>query len=848
MHYSKSTLSILIIFTLYLSAFSQERKTATAVPGKQYNRSQLYQKFWGKNYRKEWTTPIKFPLLMLDTIKGGLTPDEEGGGHQTTTLHLVSHDKKKYVIRSVDKSFSKLVPKEFKGTFIDHIAEDEISMSFPYGAIAVPYMEDKAGIYHADPELYFVPQQPLLDTFNKKYGNKLYLFEEKPENDWTGSNYFGHFNKYVSSEKVMDKIMESSDYQVDQKLFVRDRLFDMLIGDWDRHDKQWKWGTADSGKYKMYEPVPVDRDQAFSTMDGSIQKLVIAASGMKYLKPYESKITEVQTFDYERRILDRWFTNKMGLNDWLQQANFLKQTLTDEVIRTSIQKLPAEIFAIRGEELISKLKSRRDGLTLTAEQYFKFISREVEITGTKENDYFEINRLADNQLQVNIYKINKVGVAKANPYYSRTFIPSQTEEIRLFGLSGNDVYHVNGSSSGGLRIRIIGGDQKDSIIDNSQGGRRVHIYDDADNVIVKRGKDKIHELSDSVGHTFDFDTFRPDKKGFSPEVSYNDEDRLYVGLKYSYLHHKWRKLPFAFDQKLSVHYSLLQAAPSINYAGFFPITQSRLVFFVKAYYDAIRWNNFYGLGNETVFTTTNTDYFRLQTEQYNASAGLSRRVGDHYVRFTGYAGTTRIVHNDDRYVAKNYTNNDPNAYKFENYAGGELAYNYTNVNDSILPTKGIDFGLSASYTNNLNKGKDFTIGQAFLQFYVPIGKKFSLDIKGGGGVLSGNPLFYQYLSIGGSQSVRGYNLQRFWGSSDVYNQNELRFITDVKGYWYSGKAGLFVFLDDGRVWMDNQKSNTWHTSYGGGIILSPFNKILAKVTYGITKETSLFQFSLGRTI
>ncbi|GAC1585036.1 MAG: hypothetical protein NVS3B19_01980 [Ginsengibacter sp.] len=829
-------------------ACAQDNKYVTIPAGKQYERSHFYQKYWGKNYRKEWITPVKFPILMLDTVKGGLSPDAEGGGHQTTTLHLISKDKKKYVIRSVDKSFAKLVPKDFRNTFIDHIAEDEISMSFPYGALAVPYMEEKAGIFHADPKYYYVPRQPLLDTFNKKYGDKLYLFEEKPENDWTGTNNFGHFDKYTSSEKVMDKIMESGDYQVDQRSFIKDRLFDILIGDWDRHDKQWKWGSIDSGKFKLYKPVPVDRDQAFSTMDGSLQKLVISVSGMKYLKPFDYKITNVETADYERRILDRWFSNKLNLKDWLDAAEFLKAALTDQVITTSISQLPPEIFAIRGAELIAKLKSRRDNLTETAGQYYKFLAKEVEIPGTTQNDFFEINRLANDNIGLNIYKIKKDGTHGGDPFYSRIFNPAETEEIRLFGLSGNDVYTINGSSDKGLRIRIIGGDQHDSIIDNSNGGRKVHIYDDNNNFIKYGHRDKVHYISDSASHAFDFDTFRPDRKGLSPVIFYNDEDRFFVGLAYSYLHHKWRKLPYAFDQKISAHYSISQKAPSFNYDGLFPLDNNKLVLVLKGYYDAIRWVNFYGLGNESQFTTPNTNFFRLQTEEYFGSIGLTRRLGDHYVRFSGFAGATRIVHDPERYVAKNYTANDINAYKFNNYVGAKLDYNYTNVNDSIVPTKGIDFGTGVAYTNNISRSNNFATLLGYFQFYLPLGNKFSIAVKNGAGILTGNPLFYQYLYIGGSQSLRGYNLERYWGKSVFYNQNEIRYITKLNGYWYRGKVGLFAFFDDGRVWLEKENSNTIHTSYGGGLILSPFNKILLKATYGISKETKLFQFSLGRTI
>ena len=46
----------------------------------------------------------------------------------------------------------------------------------------------------------------------------------------------------------------------------RRRLFDMLIGDWDRHQDQWRWIEFKENGKKVYRPMPRDRDQAFSIM------------------------------------------------------------------------------------------------------------------------------------------------------------------------------------------------------------------------------------------------------------------------------------------------------------------------------------------------------------------------------------------------------------------------------------------------------------------------------------------------------------------------------------------------------------------------------------------------------
>ncbi len=64
----------------------------------------------------------------------------------------------------------------------------------------------------------------------------------------------------------------------------------------------------------------------------------------------------------------------------------------------------------------------------------------------------------------------------------------------------------------------------------------------------------------------------------------------------------------------------------------------------------------------------------------------------------------------------------------------------------------------------------------------------------------------------------------------------------------NGKAGLLVFVDDGRVWVPQEKSSVWHVGYGGGILVAPFNKVLFDVTYGISDEDKVIQLRLGLSL
>jgi hypothetical protein len=47
---------------------------------------------------------------------------------------------------------------------------------------------------------------------------------------------------------------------------------------------------------------------------------------------------------------------------------------------------------------------------------------------------------------------------------------------------------------------------------------------------------------------------------------------------------------------------------------------------------------------------------------------------------------------------------------------------------------------------------------------------------------------------------------------------------------------LLAFVDNGRIWQPLEISDKWHTGYGGGLILIPFNKVVLTGTYGISEE------------
>ena len=62
---------------------AQEVRDSIATPAAQF-KINGGRKFWmGANYRLEWTTPVKAPVLDMSKEQGGLKPVKLGGGKQT---------------------------------------------------------------------------------------------------------------------------------------------------------------------------------------------------------------------------------------------------------------------------------------------------------------------------------------------------------------------------------------------------------------------------------------------------------------------------------------------------------------------------------------------------------------------------------------------------------------------------------------------------------------------------------------------------------------------------------------------------------------------------------------------
>jgi hemolysin activation/secretion protein len=120
-----------------------------------------------------------------------------------------------------------------------------------------------------------------------------------------------------------------------------------------------------------------------------------------------------------------------------------------------------------------------------------------------------------------------------------------------------------------------------------------------------------------------------------------------------------------------------------------------------------------------------------------------------------------------------------------------------------------------------NKEFFFNIGFDF-RFYSPLiaGNNFIVAFRLASEKNFGNYPFFASVFLGGKNSLRGYNRERFAGDASFFTQLEFRaYLTTLKVI-VPARFGINLLTEMGRVFTSNLSSDKWHPTYGGGMWLS----------------------------
>lgn len=807
--------------------------------------SGIHRALFGENYRKEWATPTTLPVIKISLVKGGLTPLQRGGGHQSKSLRLKDKNGKEWVLRSVNKYPEVLLPEQLRETFAKDIITDAMSAQHPYSALVVPVIANAAKVPHANPVIGLVAPDKALGIYEKDFANTVCLLEERePE------------GKSDNSEKMNKELLKDNDNSFDSSLFLRARLLDLFIGDWDRHEDQWRWAYYDYGKGKRYYAVPRDRDQVFHVTQGLFPKIASRPWIAPLLHDFDGDIKQVSAFFTESNALNKHFLNQFTHDEWMRATSDFVAAMTDSVLEAAVQKLPHESYVLRHDELMHKLQVRRNNLPAAMEEYYRFVNKIVDVQTSDKNELVLLNDAMGNGLQIDIYKINKNGSVK-DLLFSRAFDASVTKEVRLYIYKGDDSVVINNHSTVKVRIVAKKGYKAYNIV---QSLRQVQLYGrGGDNNVFSGETSKLTtHLSKDSANTAYVPTNPYNKIAPIIDAGYNADDGLLLGASVKFTNQGFRKRPYASMQQFSFLHAFSTKAFSFKFNGeWLKVAGDADIIFNAKALAPDNTQNFFGLGNNTVFNKTG-DYkrfYRARFSIYQIDPALRWRNGKTSAFSIGPSmqfymfdkednkgrsiNNTSLIHSYDSATVGNS----------KQFAGIAANYILDKRNNRLLPTDGAYLSIKLlGYTGLNSYAKSFSQLITQVNLYRSLDRQSRIVIANrlGGGVTVGKTAFYQSLFLGGQENLLGYRQYRFAGENMLYNNFELRIkLAQVGSYILPGQFGMVGFYDAGKVWAQGYDSKTIHQGVGGGFYFAPAQMAVFQLVAGYSQEGWYPYFTLG---
>jgi len=817
------------------------RQTTQKAAGARYEAGRLHRSFFGDDYRDLWVVPVPLEILDLRRFAGGLTPVRRVGSGQSSGLALLGADGRAYTFRGTEKDASRGLPPELRRTIAGKIAQDQVAAMHPAAAVvAVPLLE-AAGVLHVEPRLVVMPDDEVLGEFRGDFAGALGTIQEYPRPAAEGRPGFAGATEIIDGHELLARLRTTPDERVDSRAFLRARLMDLLLGDWDRHLGQWRWAKLPGRP--GWQPIPEDRDFAFCRFEGLV--LFLTRNWNPRWVAFGEEYPGMLGLTWQAWPLDRELLSDLEKPAWDEIAEDLRRRLTDEVIDAAVRRLPEEYQRVDGPRLANDLRRRRDRIGQAANQFYRHLSEEVRIAATDGPDVAQVVALAGGDLEVKVSRADRTGQPAGEPWFRRRFRPRETREIRIDLRGGEDRFVARGRSD--VRVRVVGGEGDDLLDDSAGGGARLADWQGRNRVL--RGPGTTLDARPYTPPPLESEVpFIPPRDWgrqttWLPWFAFTPELGAFLGAGVQLDRFAFRTHPYGSRQLLHVGYATSARGFRGHYHGELRRENSRVFFALAARASQIEILRFFGFGNETP-KEERTSFYEVKQTVLSLAPTINVPLSS---RVTLALGPT-LEHFSMRRPQGSFISM---ARPYGSGSFGQLgALAELELDTRDVPaaaTRGVLIAGGGTFHPAAWDAKD-PYGDVHLNASTYLTGSFvlrpTLALRVGAKRVFGTYPFQSAAFVGGDSSLRGFSSQRFAGDASVHGSAELRLFLGRFYLVLPGEYGAFALVDTGRVWLEGESSNRWHTGLGGGLWFAYFRRRNA-VTLAAARSAEGTSFYVG---
>ena len=854
----------LYVILFATSALAQSRLDSSSateasyiLKGKSFPSNAFYRLLFGTNWRGLWSAPVFIPKLDLNLFAGGIVfvRNESHLIHNSNIVSYIFKNKTglEYRFTSLDQDSICSLPPELSEILPGDVVNDERSALNPYAQFIASFLLHEVGLPYRPSHLFVLSSDEHPDSSFLSESSKLGILEdplELPEDTLS--------SPFIDTRQLLVHLNNNNHERVDEIEYLKVRLLDILIGNWDRSPENIQWYSISSNDLIVWKPIPLYYEKAFVPYDGLLP--TIADLAVPQMENCSDNSPNVENLTWNTRALDRRLLVTHLKQTWDSVATWMQLQLKDSVLKYIIDRLPREVVNQKGDELLQLLQSRRSSLPKAAEEYYRILSAYVDIYGSDMAEYIEARRTGRNLISIAMYDQADSSTTRTQ-LYQRLFHSDNTKEIRILLQGGDDKATIEGEQNSTINLIIDGGEGRNELKDKTKGrslftyfnplatGKTIFYDSNPDSRIVTGSNTRV--VRDNASTSLDtYEHWKTTHRDwgeewtFTPWLDFNPDDGLLIGGGPVYTQYGFRLEPYSYRfvtraglATRTGNYCLEASAEFRDW-----ISDIQVLFHLHA--SQLDFSNFFGLGNETSYNETldEQEYYRVYQPQIHIGTGINLEPTDKLL--FSLDGSLKIVDNNPKPGTLLDLKPLPYYRSTVNYAAFNCRLQYDTRNSYSNPANGTLFQIETTLMPKFIDLKNtFTKFKASARTYFTIERRLPmiLALRLNGEKIWENHPFFESAFLGGNMSLRGFERQRFAGDAAILGGLECRTqfmqIPFLVPLW----TGISLFGETGRVFLESEKSSRWHNVIGGGVWFS-FIKHEYVTSFTLARSEDKFAF------
>jgi hypothetical protein len=303
---------------------------------------------FGAHHRDLWAAPVRAEQLVINGARGYRVVGVASTALIEPALALEDGAGARWRFTVLDPEFASRIAAVAEHPSIALLLQDLISARHPGAPLVASRLACQVQVAHPEPVLRLMPDSAGIGAARERFGGKLGWLTPAP----TGAE-----GARRTAQSIVDALEADSTLAIDSLDYLRNRLFDVLVGDADPAPERAEWALDGDGRWR---PAPRMRWDAFSKFGGLVFLLVrpVMPEASTFKPEYPQRLGQSRA----QFILDARLIGPLPESRWDSVAADLAARLDDAVIAEAVAALPAAWSPDGGAALAAALRERRDHL------------------------------------------------------------------------------------------------------------------------------------------------------------------------------------------------------------------------------------------------------------------------------------------------------------------------------------------------------------------------------------------------------------------------------------------------------------------------------------------------------